>query len=86
MPHFLRQWLLKKDFRGDFCVFFLFWAILIINNIFKTKNKNRDYRDVLGGNTPDKIDVTLDEEYHEMEVEMKPTRDELIARYQVSRW
>ncbi len=41
---------------------------------------------MLGGNTPDKIDVTLDEEYHEMEVEIKPTRDELIARYQVRRF
>lgn len=35
-------------------------------------------------NTPDKIDVTLDDEYQEIEIEAKPTREELIAKYQVN--
>jgi hypothetical protein len=35
------------------------------------------------GATPDKIDTTLDEEYQEVEIEAKPTREELIARYHV---
>ena len=38
--------------------------------------------DLLGG-TPDKIDTTLDDEYHDIEVEAKPTREELISRYHV---
>lgn len=33
--------------------------------------------------TPDKMDVTLDEDYQEVEVEVKPTREELIARFHV---
>lgn len=40
--------------------------------------------DLLGNVTPDKIDITLDEDYHEVEIEIKPTREELIAKYQVN--
>jgi hypothetical protein len=35
-------------------------------------------------NTPDKIDLTLEDDYQEEEVEQKPTREEIIARYHVS--
>ena len=40
--------------------------------------------DLLGQQSPDKMDVTLDEDYQEIQVEAKPTREELIAKYQVS--
>jgi hypothetical protein len=43
---------------------------------------SKDYRDILGAQTPDKIDMTLDDEYQELEVDLKPTREELIAKYQ----
>ncbi|CAF0802055.1 unnamed protein product [Brachionus calyciflorus] len=36
----------------------------------------------LGATTPDKNDLTIDEDYQEIEIEVKPTREELIARYQ----
>jgi hypothetical protein len=35
--------------------------------------------------TPDKMDITLDEDYQEVEVEIKPTREELMARFHVRR-
>ncbi len=37
-----------------------------------------------GATTPDKMDLTLDDEYQEIEAEIKPTREELIAKYQVN--
>lgn len=37
----------------------------------------------LTAGTPDKMDITLDEDYQEVEVEVKPTREELMARYHV---
>ena len=40
--------------------------------------------DLLGQQSPDKMDVTLDEDYQEIQVELKPTREELIAKYQVN--
>lgn len=41
-------------------------------------------RSELEPTTPDKIDLTLDDDYQEIEVEVKPTREELIARYQAA--
>ena len=41
-------------------------------------------RDMPGATTPDKMDLTLDDEYQEIEAELKPTREELIAKYQVN--
>lgn len=40
----------------------------------------------LGANTPEKVDLTIDEDFQDIEVEIKPTREELIARYQVKYW
>lgn len=37
----------------------------------------------LGANTPEKVDLTIDEDFQDIEVEIKPTREELIARFQV---
>ena len=39
---------------------------------------------MLGPQSPDKMDVTLDDDYQEIQVELKPTREELIAKYQVN--
>jgi hypothetical protein len=39
--------------------------------------------EVLGTTSPDKIDMTLEEEYQELDVEIKPSREEIIARYHV---
>lgn len=44
---------------------------------------NRADMELLDRTSPDKMDVTLDEEYQEIQMEVKPTRDELIARYHV---
>lgn len=38
-------------------------------------------REALGATTPDRGDATLDEEYLEIEAEIKPTREEIIERY-----
>lgn len=39
--------------------------------------------DILGTTSPDRIDVTLDEEYQDLDVEIKPSRDDLIMKYHV---
>lgn len=41
-------------------------------------------REALGATTPDRGDATLDEEFMEIETEIKPTREEIIERYKVS--
>lgn len=38
-------------------------------------------REALGATTPDRGEATLDEEYQEIEAEIKPTREEIIERY-----
>lgn len=38
-------------------------------------------RDAPGATTPDRGEMTLDEEYQEIEQEIKPTREEIIERY-----
>lgn len=38
-------------------------------------------REALGATTPDRGDATLDEEFMEIETEIKPTREEIIERY-----
>ena len=38
----------------------------------------------LGATTPDRVDITVDDDYQEIEIEVKPTREELIARHQAA--
>jgi len=33
--------------------------------------------------SPDKVDVTIEDDYQDVEIDAPPTREELIARYQV---
>jgi hypothetical protein len=51
--------------------------------IFNQKSLFGHDREMIGATTPDRNDMTLDEDYQEIEVEVKPTREELIAKYQV---
>lgn len=52
------------------------------NDLEKSGQNNRPDLD-LGATTPDRVDLTIEDDYHDLEVEVKPTREELIARYQV---
>ena len=57
--------------------------IVLKKKIFVSSLYGHD-REMPGATTPDKMDLTLDDEYQEIEAELKPTREELIAKYQVN--
>ncbi len=39
---------------------------------------------MLRATSPDKIDVTIEDDYQDVEIDAQPTREELIARYHVT--